>query len=59
GAPLAQAAAKRVLRQVGALGYEEAILLEAREQEALTRTADCREAVMAFFEKRKAVFHGR
>lgn len=59
GAPLAQAAAKRVLRQVHGLSYEQAILLEAREQEVLTQTADCREAVMAFFEKRKPVFKGR
>lgn len=59
GAPLAQGAAKRLLRQVGGVSYEEAILLEAKEQDGLTKSEDCKEAVTAFFEKRKPVYRGR
>lgn len=57
--PLAQKAAKRVLRKVGALSMAEAISLEAAEQGPLTRSEDFREAVAAFFRKEKPVFKGR
>lgn len=59
GAPLAQAAAKRVLRECPNVEYGTAFSLEAKEQEKLTGSQDCRDAIDAFFEKRKPVFHGR
>lgn len=59
GAPLAQASAKRILRQVGRMTMREAIELEANEQLALTQSDDFRNAVKAFFEKKKPVFEGK
>ncbi len=58
-APLVMAAAKRMLRRVGAMSYSEAISAEGLEQNALLASADCKEGVTAFFEKRKAVFTGK
>lgn len=57
--PLAQKAAKRVMRQVGAISMADAISLEAREQGPLTQSEDFREAVASFFRKEKPVFKGR
>ncbi len=59
GSPLAQQAAKRILKQVGNMSYGEAISLEAFEQGPLTRSQDCRNAVEAFLNKRKPVFEGK
>jgi len=59
GAPLAQRAAKRLLKKVGAVSYGEAISLEAIEQDILTRSEDCVNAVDAFMNKRKVEFKGK
>lgn len=59
GAPLAQRAAKRLLKKVGSVSFAEAITLEAQEQGPLTLSADCRNAVNAFLNKKKPVFEGK
>ncbi len=51
-APLAMAGCKRLLRQVGAMSYGDAITAEGREQTPLLKSNDFREGVTAFFEKR-------
>ena len=59
GAPLAQATAKRVLRHVGRMRLQDAITLEAKAQQKLVESEDFRNAVAAFFDKRKPQFRGR
>ena len=59
GAPLAQATAKRVLRHVGRMRLADAISLEAKAQQKLVESEDFRNAVAAFFDKRKPEFSGR
>ena len=59
GAPLAQAAVKKVLNQMGTMSLSDAISLEAKIQQPLSESEDCREAVAAFFRKEKPVFNGR
>lgn len=59
GAPLAIAAAKRLIRSMDGKSYEEAISLEGQEQTILSVSDDAREGVSAFFEKRKPQFQGR
>lgn len=58
-APLAAAAAKRLIRRVDGLSYGETISAEAAEQSPLALSADCHEGVMAFLQKRKPVFKGQ
>ncbi len=59
GAPLAQQAAKRLLKKVGSVNYGDAISIEAREQAGLTSSKDCKNAIEAFLNKQKPVFEGR
>lgn len=59
GAPLSQAAVKRVMRSAASMSYAEVVDEEAREQAALLRSEDSRNAVTAFFAKQAAVFNGR
>ena len=59
GAPLAQQAAKRLLKKVGQLSYGDAITIEAAEQKPLTVSEDCRNAVDAFLNKQQPVFKGK
>ncbi len=59
GAPLAMAAAKRLLRRVGSMNYADAISAEGLEQDALLESADCKAGVAAFFAREKPVFTGK
>jgi 2-(1,2-epoxy-1,2-dihydrophenyl)acetyl-CoA isomerase len=59
GAPLAQAAAKKAVNAAAGLSLAETISLEAQMQYGLTQSNDFRDAVAAFFGKRKPVFSGR
>lgn len=58
GAPLAAAAAKRMMRAMDTLSYEGAVSVEAQEQTVLSQSKDAREGITAFLEKRKPEFKG-
>ncbi|MCA0869225.1 enoyl-CoA hydratase/isomerase family protein [Seohaeicola saemankumensis] len=58
GAPLAAAAAKRLMRRMDQLSYTDAIAAEGLEQTALVRSQDFAEGVAAFIGKRKPDFSG-
>lgn len=58
-APLAAAAAKRLLRKSSNLNFEEAFIAEASEQDALSVSEDFANARNAFFKKEKPVFKGK
>ena len=57
-APVALREMKKILRQVVDTSYDEAVAIEARAQKVCIDTADAKEAMQAFFEKRPAVFRG-
>lgn len=57
-APLALAAAKRLLRNVGSMSFGDAITAEGLEQTPLLKSKDFREGVAAFFDKRKPDWTG-
>ena len=58
-APLAVAATKKAMRLAAASEWAATFDVEAGEQKSLRRSADHREGVAAFFEKRKPRFEGR
>jgi enoyl-CoA hydratase/carnithine racemase len=57
-APLAAGAIKRAVQTGGALPLESGLALERELQMALFRSADAKEGLAAFLEKRKATFRG-
>ena len=57
-APMANAAAKRLLRSVGTVSFQDAISQEGQEQNPLIRSNDFRRGVEAFFAKEKPEFLG-
>ncbi|MEM7189991.1 MAG: enoyl-CoA hydratase-related protein [Pseudomonadota bacterium] len=58
GAPMGMGAVKRLMRNVGAMSFGEAISAEALEQTPLLKSDDFKEGVRAFFAKEKPVFKG-
>ena len=57
-APLALARAKKLMRQAATLSYADAIASEAALQHLCFDSADCREGISAFLEKREPRFTG-
>lgn len=57
-APLALARTKKLMRQAATLSYADAITAEAALQHLCFDSADCREGITAFLEKRKPTFSG-
>ena len=58
-APLALAGAKKMMRQAPTLSYADAITAEAALQRLCFDSADCREGITAFLEKREPRFTGK
>jgi 2-(1,2-epoxy-1,2-dihydrophenyl)acetyl-CoA isomerase len=59
GAPLAQKYGKQIMRSVHDLSYNEIVDRESKIQVTCSTSQDSQSAVMAFFEKKKAVFVGK
>ena len=59
GAPLATAAAKRLMRSVGGMSFGDVISAEGVEQTPLLKSKDCITGVQAFFTKTKPAFEGK
>ena len=59
GPPLALSQSKRMLNNAFNYGLAEAMEIEAAAQSVNIPSEDCREGMLAFFEKRKPVFKGR
>jgi len=59
GPPLALAQSKRMLNNAFSYGLAEAMDTEGAAQTVNISSEDCREGMIAFFEKRKPVFKGR
>ncbi len=59
GAPLAQTAIKKLMRNSTNSSYQQAIVHEAEEQSALIQSEDSRNAVAAFFKKQAPKFLGK
>jgi enoyl-CoA hydratase/carnithine racemase len=59
GPPLALAMTKRMLTNAFSVTLSEALDAEAMAQSVNVASKDTREAIMAFFEKRTPVFHGK
>jgi 2-(1,2-epoxy-1,2-dihydrophenyl)acetyl-CoA isomerase len=57
-APVALREMKKILRQAADRSYDEVVKIEARAQKACVDSADVKEAMQAFFEKRQPVFRG-
>lgn len=57
-APLATAAAKRVLRSMGGMSFADVVRAEAEEQHALIQSRDFARGVAAFKERKPPVFEG-
>lgn len=58
GAPLANAAAKRLLRGMTGRSFRDTVIAEASEQNALVRTRDFDRGLTGFREKHRPVFQG-
>ncbi len=58
-APLSLAATKKVMRHAMDNDWSSCFAMEAREQQELKESDDCKEGVAAFFEKREPKFAGK
>jgi len=59
GAPLAQAAAKQLMRKASQMTYHDVVVEESNMQNKLIKSQDAQNAVKAFFSKTTAVFEGK
>lgn len=59
GAPLSQAASKKLMRQASQMSYEEVVVKESKMQSKLIQSEDAANAIKAFFAKEQPVFKGK